>query len=207
MAVALGAFGLLMVTGHPAPASETRTVPVTIKTGESYVIQDVSKDSTPGVKVVSNPSALIVHTDAPGKVVLLGAAAGNWDIDVTLASGEKVTYAVDVKPVASPMQPPASTTNPPAGSDPSPASASAAPAGAAVAPPAPTVEPVKVASADPPGPVAADPPAPAHAALPPAAAPPTVVADASTPAYSSAAAVTSTAPVVAPSSPNGGTRL
>ena len=251
MAVAVGAFGLLVVTGHPASASETRTVPVTIKTGESYVIQDVSKDSTPGVKVVSNPSALIVHTDAPGKVVLLGAAAGNWDIDVTLASGEKVTYAVDVKPVASPKQPAASSTNPPAGSDPSPASASAAPAGApkaadagsgpfdvasatsgggaatvspasassapapakasassapvaaAVAPPAPTVEPVKVASADPPGPVAADPPAPAHAVVPPAVAPPTVVADASTPAYSSAAAVTSTAPVVAPSSPNG----
>jgi hypothetical protein len=94
MAVAVGAFGLLLVTGHPGPASETRTVPVTINTGESYVIQDVSKDSTPGVKVVSNPSALVVHTDAPGKVVLLGAAEGNWDIDVTLASGEKVIYAV-----------------------------------------------------------------------------------------------------------------
>jgi pilus assembly protein CpaC len=123
MAVAVGAFGLLMVTGHPAPASETRTVPVTINTGESYVIQDVSKDSTPGVKVVSNPSALVVHTDAPGKVVLLGAAEGNWDIDVTLASGEKVTYAVDVKPVAGAKQPPASATN-------SPARASAAPAAA-----------------------------------------------------------------------------
>src|SRR5260370_32393606 len=123
MAVAVGAFGLLLVTGHPAPASETRTVPVTINTGESYVIQDVSKDSTPGVKVVSNPSALVVHTDAPGKVVLLGAAEGNWDIDVTLASGEKVTYAVDVKPVAGAKQPPASATN-------SPARASAAPAAA-----------------------------------------------------------------------------
>jgi pilus assembly protein CpaC len=251
MAVAVGAFGLLMMMGHPAPASETRTVPVTINTGESYVIQDVSKDSTPGVKVVSNPSALVVHTDAPGKVVLLGAAEGNWDIDVTLASGEKVIYAVDVKPVASPKQPPASATNPPASNAPSPASASAAPAGVlkaadagsgpfdvaattsggaaatasapsasaapapatvsassapvapAVALPAPAAEPVKVASADPAGPVAADVSAPAPAAAPPAVAPPMVVAEASAPAYSSAAAVTSTAPVVAPSSPNG----
>jgi pilus assembly protein CpaC len=235
MAVAVGAFGLLMVTGHPAPASETRTVPVTINTGESYVIQDVSKDSTPGVKVVSNPSALVVHTDAPGKVVLLGAAEGNWDIDVTLASGEKVTYAVDVKPVASanrasaapaaapkaadvgsgPFDVAAATSGggaataasiAPASAAPAPAtvSASSAPVAAAVKPRAPAVEPVKVASADPVGPVAADPPlAPAPAAAPHAVAPPMVVAEASAPAYSSTAAVTSTAPVVAPSSPNG----
>src|ERR1700726_4512428 len=129
-AVAMATLGLLMLAGRQLVASETRTVPVTISTGETYTIDDVSLDSTPGVKVVSNPSALVVHTDAPGKIVLLGAAAGSWNIDVTLASGEKVTYAVDVKPVASPMQPPASTTNPPAGSDPSPASASAAPAAA-----------------------------------------------------------------------------
>src|SRR6202048_275442 len=114
MAVAVGAFGLLLVTGHPAPASETRTVPVTINTGESYVIQDVSKDSTPGVKVVSNPSALVVHTDAPGKVVLRAAGKATGDTDAPLATGKKVIYAVDVNPVASPKQPPASAPTPPA---------------------------------------------------------------------------------------------
>src|SRR5690348_12122473 len=96
-AVAVISFGLLLSVGYRAVASETRTVPVTISAGEAYTIGDLSLDSTPGVRVVSNPSALVVHTDAPGKIVLQGAAAGSWDIDVTLASGEKVTYAVDVK--------------------------------------------------------------------------------------------------------------
>ena len=106
-------------------SAETRTVPITINTGEAYTIPDVSPDSTPGVKVMSNPSALVVHTDAPGKIVLLGAAAGSWDIDVTLASGEHVTYAVDVKPGESTKGPLAAATNPPASSDPAAASSTA----------------------------------------------------------------------------------
>jgi Flp pilus assembly secretin CpaC len=119
MAVAVAVFGLFMLAGRQAVASaETRTVPITINTGEAYTIADVSPDSTPGVKVVSNPSALVVHTDAPGKIVLLGAAAGSWDINVTLASGEKVTYAVDVKPGESTKGPSAIATNPSASSDP-----------------------------------------------------------------------------------------
>jgi pilus assembly protein CpaC len=215
MAVTFGAFGLLILAGHQVVASESRTVPVTISTGEAYTIGDVSPDSTPGVKVVSNPSALVVHTDAPGKIVLQGAAAGSWDIDVTLASGEKVTYAVDVKPTESIKGPLAAATNSSASSDPAPASATTAPSAAlrpgdtgsgpvdaaaatsggaatagaapapavvapvtvstasapvaaAPAPSAPAAEPVRVASAEPAGPVSA--------ALPPAAAlPPMIV--------------------------------
>jgi len=123
IAVAVAVFGFSILAGRQAVASaETRTVPITINTGEAYTIPDVSPDSTPGVKVVSNPSALVVQTDAPGKIVLLGAAAGSWDIDVTLASGEHVTYAVDVKPGESTKGPLAAATNPPASSDPAPAS-------------------------------------------------------------------------------------
>jgi Flp pilus assembly secretin CpaC len=180
MAVAVGVFGFFILAGRQAVASaETRTVPITINTGEAYTIPDVSPDSTPGVKVVSNPSALVVHTDAPGKIVLLGAAAGSWNIDVTLASGEKVTYAVDVKPGESTKGPLAAATNPPA-SDPAPASSTApsatskpadtgsgpVDAAAAPAPSVPAAEPMRIASADPAaGPVTAAPPA--AAALPP----------------------------------------
>jgi len=246
--LAVTTFGLLLLAGHQVVASETRTVPVTINAGEAYTIGGLSPDSTPGVKVVSNPSALVVHTDAPGKIVLQGAAAGSWDIDVTLASGEKVTYAVDVKPAESVKGPLASAIIPATTSDPAPASALASPgtasrpadtgsgpvdaaataaSGGVTAPPsAPTVapaviasassapvaaapiaaapvssaraaEPVKVASADPAGPVAAA-ASPASAV----AAPPMAVAQESTPA-SSTALPNSAAPVVAPNSPTG----
>ncbi|MGA8059167.1 MAG: hypothetical protein WB999_13055, partial [Candidatus Binataceae bacterium] len=205
VAMAVVVFGLFILAGRHAVASETRTVPVTINTGEAYTIPDVSADSTPGVKVVSNPSALVVHTDAPGKIVLLGAGAGSWDINVTLTSGEKVTYAVDVKPAESTKGPLAAATNPPASSDPLPASATtassavsrpadtgsgpvdaaaatsggaatvsaasapateapvtvgaaSAPVAAATAPSVPAAEPVRIASADPAGPVTAAPP-------------------------------------------------
>jgi hypothetical protein len=46
--------------------------------------------------VVKNPNALVVQT-APGRIELLGADSGAWNIKVTLASGEKVLYAVSVK--------------------------------------------------------------------------------------------------------------
>ena len=221
VAMAVVVFGLFILAGRHAVASETRTVPVTINTGEAYTISDVSADSTPGVKVVSNPSALVVHTDAPGKIVLLGAGAGSWDINVTLTSGEKVTYAVDVKPAESTKGPLAAATNPPASSDPLPASATtassavsrpadtgsgpvdaaaatsggaatvsaasapateapvtvgaaSAPVAAAPAPSVPAAEPVRIASADPAGPVTAAPP-------PPAALPPMTVAAAPAP--------------------------
>lgn len=130
LALAIAAFGLVILAGHQVVASETRTVPVTINAGEAYTIGNVSPDSTPGVKVVSNPSALVVHTDAPGKIVLQGAAAGSWDIDVTLATGEKVIYAVDVKPAGSIKGPLASADSPRASSGPAPAGAAMAPAAA-----------------------------------------------------------------------------
>ena len=130
-ALAMMTFGLVMLAGRQLVASETRTVPVTINAGEAYTIGDVSPASTPGVKVVSNPSALVVHTDSPGKIVLQGAAAGSWNIDVTLASGEKVTYAVNVKPEESIKGPLASAGSPaspkasaPAATAPSPVMAS-----------------------------------------------------------------------------------
>jgi hypothetical protein len=116
IAVLMAALGLLLLSGRPVRAQEwtkqdkpqkkqakRRIIPVTINKGETFVISDVSEGGAPGVKPVSNPNALVVRTDAPGKIVLVGADAGNWNLDVTLASGEKVTYQVSVKALAPPQ--------------------------------------------------------------------------------------------------------
>ena len=68
--------------------------------GESYVINDVAPGETPGISVVTNPHALVVHNEEAGKVVLLGAEAGEWKVSVKLAGGDKVTYDVTVNKIA-----------------------------------------------------------------------------------------------------------
>ena len=116
IALLMAALGLLLLSGRPVRAQEwskqdqpqkkqakRRIIPVTINKGETFVIDDVSEGGAPGVKPVSNPNALVVRTDAPGKIVLVGADAGNWNLDVTLATGEKVTYQVSVKAEAPPQ--------------------------------------------------------------------------------------------------------
>jgi hypothetical protein len=99
MAALVAALGLMVLTAPSVFAAEAkrRIIPVTINKGETYTIDDVSKNASPGIKVVDNGNALVVRTDAPGKIVLVGAAAGSWDLNVTLANGEKVTYEVNVK--------------------------------------------------------------------------------------------------------------
>jgi len=115
VAILMAALGLLLLSGRPVRAQEwtkqdkpqkqakRRIIPVTINKGETYVISDVSEGGAPGIKPVANPNALVVRTDAPGKIVLVGADAGKWNLDVTLASGEKVTYQVSVKAEAPPQ--------------------------------------------------------------------------------------------------------
>jgi Flp pilus assembly secretin CpaC len=68
--------------------------------GESYVINDVAAGETPGINVITNPHALVVHNEEAGKVVLLGAEAGEWKVSVKLAGGDKVTYDVTVNKIA-----------------------------------------------------------------------------------------------------------
>jgi quinolinate synthase len=76
---------------------------VTINKGECYVIESLKTDATPRVKVANNPNSLAVHTETPGQIVMVGADSGSWNFDVTLASGEKVTYAVTIKALAPPQ--------------------------------------------------------------------------------------------------------
>jgi hypothetical protein len=83
--------------------TKRRIISVALTKGETYTIDDVRKGASPGIKVASNSNALVVNTNAPGKIVLVGADTGSWDLDVTLATGEKVTYAVSVKADAPPQ--------------------------------------------------------------------------------------------------------
>ncbi|HXZ87076.1 MAG TPA: pilus assembly protein N-terminal domain-containing protein [Candidatus Binataceae bacterium] len=75
---------------------------VSLNAGETYVIKGLSVGGTPAVHVINNPNALVVHGEAPGELVLLGASAGQWAIDVKTDEGEKVTYKVTVKAIAKP---------------------------------------------------------------------------------------------------------
>jgi hypothetical protein len=78
-------------------------ISVTINKGECYVIDNLKTDVKPEVKVANNPNSLVVHTELPGQIVVVGADSGNWNFDVTLASGEKVTYALTIKALAPPQ--------------------------------------------------------------------------------------------------------
>lgn len=98
--------GLAVLNPSSVMAAEAnhRTISVTINKGETYTIEGVNKNvSSPGIKVTNNPNALVVRTDTPGKIVLVGADAGTWNLEVTLANGEKVTYTVNVKSQAPPQ--------------------------------------------------------------------------------------------------------
>ena len=100
----IGAAGLMVATSGIIAASDggsKKVVSIALNAGETYVIKNLGEDNTPAVHVLKNPNALIVHSDAPGELVLLGAAAGQWSLDVKDASGEPITYKIDVKAIAS----------------------------------------------------------------------------------------------------------
>jgi pilus assembly protein CpaC len=100
----IGAVGLVTLSSAAIRAADdtNREVAINLNAGETYVIKGLSTGGTPAVHVINNPNALVVHGEAPGELVLLGAAAGQWAIDVKTADGEKVTYKVNVTSIAKP---------------------------------------------------------------------------------------------------------
>jgi pilus assembly protein CpaC len=80
-------------------AGDETTMALGLNAGESYVINNVSPGDAPAVNVIANPHALVVHNEEPGKVVLLGAEAGEWTVSVKTADGNTVKYDVTVKSV------------------------------------------------------------------------------------------------------------
>ena len=73
---------------------------LTITAGESYVIDKLDPDATPGIKIVDNPHALVIHSEMPGKITMVGAEAGEWDLSVTTDDGLPVTYDIKVTKIA-----------------------------------------------------------------------------------------------------------
>jgi Flp pilus assembly secretin CpaC len=223
---ALGAAVLLLATSSIIAAADAdrEVIPVSLNAGDTYVIKNLGEDSTPAVHVVNNPNALIVHSGAPGQLVLMGADNGEWTLDVTDADGAPLTYKVDVHSItnfADPTKPgkaPATLDNPMSASGKAPAVAALDP-GAGPVDNATTADTTKVAAA---APVSAGAPAPAAAtaaadagvastsgataAVPSSASKPIELADATSPATIrpaapapvSAAPATAAAPVAPP---------
>jgi Flp pilus assembly secretin CpaC len=96
----LGGLSLVVLAANLTAASDgsdsARQVAVTLTTGETYLIKDLSAGATPAVHVLDNPNALIVNSEKPGELALVGEAAGKWKIDVETEAGEKVSYRVAV---------------------------------------------------------------------------------------------------------------
>jgi pilus assembly protein CpaC len=84
---------------HAADSAGTE-MSLALNAGESYVINNVAPGEAPAVKVVTNPHALVVHNEEPGKVVLLGAEAGEWTVSIKTTAGELINYDVTVKSIA-----------------------------------------------------------------------------------------------------------
>lgn len=162
--LALGALCMTSVAARAAASTQS----ITLNAGESREIDNLSPDSIPGVTVISNPHAMVLHDENPGRLVILGAEEGKWDILVKLKDGRDVTYDVTVhsikdwskSPVAgdgalTPAAPPpvavagtsaATTAIPPSAAPAAPPIAPAI-AGPAVAVPAPVAPPVSAAAA------------------------------------------------------------
>ncbi len=109
IAVLVVMLGVLTLAARPVLAKEAkqakkrRVIAVTINKGETYTISGLKKGSASDSKAVKNPNSLTVQPQSSGDIVLLGTEGGSWKLDVTLASGEEVTYAVNVKAAAPPI--------------------------------------------------------------------------------------------------------
>ncbi len=97
----VAAFSVLALRPGLLLADEGTTMALSLNAGESYIINNVSPGETPAVNVITNPHALVVHNEEPGKVVLLGAEAGEWTIAIKTTDGSTVKYDVTVKSVGS----------------------------------------------------------------------------------------------------------
>ena len=99
---------LLLDCGLAAAQPGPQYRSIVLNAGETRVIDNLSRTSQPDINVISNSRALVVHSEEPGKLVLLGAERGEWKITVTQADGRKVTYDVTVSAIrnaANPLAP------------------------------------------------------------------------------------------------------
>ncbi len=111
--------------GQPAKAADSasRQEAINLDAGQSQVIENLSPDSKPEIRVIQNEHALVVHNEDPSKLVLLGAEEGKWAISVKLKDGEDVTYNINVGAIRNASAPLKPGSAPAAISDESSASA------------------------------------------------------------------------------------
>ena len=113
----LAAVGIIVAASMSGAAEPVPHQAVMIHAGETFVIDKLTPNSAPVVVVIDNPRALLMHTETAGKIVLVGAEAGAWDITVQRASGLKVAYDVNVMALAKPEAPLAPGKAPAASTD------------------------------------------------------------------------------------------
>lgn len=95
--LALAALALL--SNGSLAAADSSALPVdeaiTLNAGETRVIENLDPAATPDIRVIQNPHALVVNSTEPGKLVLVGAEEGKWDI-LARRADNNVTYHVTV---------------------------------------------------------------------------------------------------------------
>jgi hypothetical protein len=102
----LAAAGLLASAAAMAQESSGKKIDVRIDAGETYVIDQLSRNTPARIKVINNPNALVVNRGIPGELMLVGAEAGCWEIAAEQTNGESVTYDVTVTSIARPFSKP-----------------------------------------------------------------------------------------------------
>jgi pilus assembly protein CpaC len=105
----LGSAGLLMVVSAAVARAQATDpaawIPVSMNAGETYVINDIKPGTKPAFQVQQNPNAFVSYDSPPGKLTLVSAGAGRWQVTVTNNSDREVTYDVNAFGAATPGSP------------------------------------------------------------------------------------------------------
>lgn len=109
---------------------------ITMNAGETRVLDNLDPAAVPDIKVIENPHALIVNSTEPGKLVLVGAEEGRWDI-LARRADNNVNYHVTVHALRdwdNPLKPDKIPDGSGTASSAAPSTSASAPAIAAAAP-------------------------------------------------------------------------
>ncbi len=90
---------------------------ISLNAGQARLINHLKIGSTPSIRVIENPHAMVIHGETPGQLLVLGAERGKWEVTVTRDDGVEVAYLVDVSAIADSARPLDPGTGPVAMSD------------------------------------------------------------------------------------------
>src|SRR5271169_5636055 len=114
--LAAAAISLLAATTLRAEVA-IQSMTINLAAGQSQLIEHLKTGSTPAIRVIENPHALVVHGETPGQLLLLGAERGQWEITVTRDDDTQVAYQINVSAIADKTAPLVPRTLPLATSD------------------------------------------------------------------------------------------